>query len=187
MPAEARHAVMVTGHRPEGLSVAEIRFARTELARLCDKLSGLHPEGMVAISGMARGADVWWAEVALDAGIALHAVCPHPDQPKMWQAPDVRRWEAALARAEAVTWIADSSVPWSNRLLFARNTKMVDLCDEAIAVWRPTRTSGGTFHCVNNISRRTPAIPLITVNLDTFDTTISDDAERSSAPTSTQA
>ena len=135
---------------------------------------------------------MWWAEVALEAGAPLYAYCPHPDQPKLWRPSDRRRWQAILDAATEVIWIAGEDEPWSNKFLFKRNAAMIGTADEAVAVLKPSRTSGGTFHCVKAIRARTPRIPLVTIDLEKLVTERHDPADDtpaggSAAPTSSSA
>lgn len=65
---------------------------RAELARLAVKLHDHHGT-TDGVSGMALGADQWWAASVLDAGMRLHAHVPFPQQPDKWPAEDRAEWE----------------------------------------------------------------------------------------------
>jgi hypothetical protein len=72
--------VMVAGHRPQHLHPNVRPWIRAELDRLAVKLRIEHGT-TVGISGMAAGADLWWADAVVRAGLHLHAHVPFPQQP----------------------------------------------------------------------------------------------------------
>lgn len=132
--------VAVTGHRPRHLSAGQADFARRELARLAAKLRDHHAT-TTAISGMALGADTWWATAALDAGLRLWAYVPFTAQAGRWPEPDRKVRAALLARAErTLTFGEDYDVG----LLHARNEAMIRDADMVVAVYDPARKTGGT-------------------------------------------
>ena len=68
-------AVALTGHRPQHLDAQQSAWARVVIPQVMARLVTVY--GMrVAISGMALGADTWWALAALSAGVELHAYIP---------------------------------------------------------------------------------------------------------------
>lgn len=69
--------VMVTGHRPQHLSPGVRPWVRAELERLALKLRDEHGTA-TGISGMAVGADLWWADAVVKAGLRLWAHVPFP-------------------------------------------------------------------------------------------------------------
>jgi hypothetical protein len=141
--------VMVTGHRPQHLSVSARPWVRDELRRLACKLRDEHGT-RVGISGMAIGADLWWADAVIRAGLELHAHVPFPPQPIKWRDEDQAEWHRLLGlAANTITYGTGFDV----RLLHARNRGMVDSCDGIIACWRQGRT-GGTESCLRYAVQR---------------------------------
>jgi uncharacterized phage-like protein YoqJ len=140
-------AVMVTGHRPQHLRPDVRPWVRSELVRLALKLRNEHGT-TVGISGMAIGADLWWAATAVKAGLTLHAHVPFPQQPDKWRDEDKAEWQRLLGlAAHTETYGAGFSV----RLLHARNDGMIRACDLAIAVHDPRKTEGGTASAVRKL------------------------------------
>jgi uncharacterized phage-like protein YoqJ len=140
-------AVMVTGHRPQHLRPDARPWVRSELDRLARKLRDEH-ETTVGISGMAIGADLWWADAVVNAGLELRAHVPFPQQPDKWRAEDRAEWLRLLGLASHTeTYGAGFSI----RLLHARNDGMIRACHAAIAVHDPRKTEGGTASAVRKL------------------------------------
>lgn len=157
--------VMVTGHRPQHLTKRESSFARSELNRLAEKLVDDH--GMVAgISGMALGADTWWAHAVLDTADAeLWAYIPFEHQPDRWREEEQKTWRSlrSLASREVVL-----GVEYDVKLLHARNDAMIRDSDLAIAVWKPSKETGGTASAVRKLKSLKRSV--VIVDLDRFRT-----------------
>lgn len=132
----------VTGHRQ--LSPDQQLFVESELERVMDKLA---PQ--VAISGMALGVDTWWAEIALERGVALHAYVPFPTQASRWPAAAQDRYRGLLELAAEVVTIAPT---YRRRVFQERNEAMVDACDVLVGVW-DGRHTGGTWNCLEYARR----------------------------------
>lgn len=149
---------MVTGHR-------SIRGERADLVRgvITKVLAGLqrrHPEGLVAISGMAVGADIEFAEAALYLGIPLVAALPTENQSSPWPPDAVARYQRALLRASCVVsvWREPGYAATSiGSQMFARDRWMVDHTDRPgdilLACW-DGRESGGTFATLKEARKR---------------------------------
>lgn len=131
--------VAVTGHRPQHLSAEDSLWIMGEFERLMVKLSP-----SVAISGMALGADTWWAQAALDLHVPVHAYVPFPEQDSRWRASDRKIYKDLLSRAAEITVVCPGYNPSAFEL---RNRAMVDSCDLLVAAWNGKR-SGGTFNAV---------------------------------------
>lgn len=158
--------VMVTGHRPHLLAWPQADFARAELVRLAAKLRDRH--GMrEAISGMALGADTWWARAALDAGVPLAAYIPFEAQPRYWDEQDQQVWRDL--RASAAREVVCGTHP-SVRALHRRNDTMLRDADLVLALWDPRISRGGTASCVTKarLTRR----DLVIVDLERMSTRI---------------
>lgn len=131
--------VCATGHR-EVVNGAE-PWVRAELGRCA---AWLREHGTrTAISGMARGVDVWWADAALTAGLDLWAAIPFEGQAARWPAATRREWERILALAARVRIVGEvpADTPPKKRsglvngLLHQRNDVMLDRAAAVVAVW----------------------------------------------------
>lgn len=152
--------VMVTGHRRQGLSSAQVDFAQKGLAKTAERLSEAF--GMEeAISGLALGADTWWAQIAVSKGIPLAAYIPYPQQADRWSAENRAEWQKFRSAAHREVLLGDA---YAIHLLFSRNDAMIRDCDLAVAVWQPSRKSGGTTDAVKKI--RKIGKPLVIIDLD---------------------
>jgi len=116
VPVSIWPRVAVTGHR--SLEPSEAAFAKAELARLAGKLRDHHGT-TTAISGMALGADTWWAEAAVDAGMELWAYIPFEAQSDRWPEADRERWAGLRSRATREVVLG---VDYHVALLHARNS-----------------------------------------------------------------
>lgn len=143
-PADLWTRVAVTGHRPQSFTASQQAFARGELDRLAAKLRDERGT-TVAISGMALGADQWWAQSALDAELDLWAYVPFEAQPGAWGSADRAAWARYRAAATRELVLGDA---YDVRLFHARNEYMIRDADVVIAVYDPAKTSGGTASAV---------------------------------------
>lgn len=152
--------VMVTGHRPQGMTEDQCAFAKRALKAVARQLK--QECGMTeAISGMALGVDTWWAMVALKLELELAAYIPFPQQPDPWWAADKERWAELRKSATREVVCAEE---FSVRALHIRNDAMIKDADLAIAVWAPSQLRGGTASAVQKIRRR--GMPMILIDLD---------------------
>ncbi|GIE97341.1 hypothetical protein [Paractinoplanes rishiriensis] len=141
--------VMVTGHRSEHLDPVARAWVPGELRRLA---AGLRADRgtTTGVSGMAIGADLWWADAVVDAGLRLEAHVPFPQQPDGWTPADRAEWERLLGHAaHVVTYGTGFHV----RHLLARNWGMVQRSDQVVAVWVRGRP-GGTRSAIEYAVRR---------------------------------
>lgn len=124
--------VAVTGHRPKHLPPPAREWVREELTHLAVRLRQRH--GMtIGISGMALGADLWWADAVIKSGAALWPHVPYRQQPDLWDPADQQEWARLLGEAGRPPVVYGAHP--DTRLLFARNHGMVDACDLLLAVW----------------------------------------------------
>jgi hypothetical protein len=158
--------VMVTGHRPQHLAPDVHDWVRSELARLAVKLKTEH--GMACgVSGMAIGADLWWADALVTNGIPLWAHVPFPQQPNRWRTEDRAEWQRLLGLAvKTTTYGPDFDV----KLLHARNDGMIKVSAAAIAVLLPGKTTGGTASAVRKLTAQ--GMPIIHINPEARTTTL---------------
>jgi len=162
--------VMVTGHRPQHLHPSVQPWIRSELDRLAVKLRDEH--GTIAgISGMAIGADQWWAASVLNADLKLHAHVPFPQQADKWGAEDRAEWNRLCERAWKLKTYGSR---YEVRTLHERNDGMIAETRAAggavIAVWLPSKTSGGTASAVEKATKA--GLPIIHVNPEQRITTL---------------
>ncbi|GAB2732418.1 hypothetical protein [Nocardioides pakistanensis] len=148
-PLVAYRKVAVTGHRPTYYTPDEAAWAQVALARAAWTLRSKYGT-TTAISGMALGADTWWALAGLAAGMRLHAYIPFTDQPVKWPEADRALWRTLRARAEKEIVLGEH---YRVELLHQRNDCMIDDADLMVAVWKSDVTKGGTFSAVTKIRR----------------------------------
>lgn len=157
--------VMVTGHRPQHLTIPQDDFARAELDRIAQKL--VAENGMtVGISGMAIGADTYWCYSVLAAGAELWGFIPFPQQAAKWSLYQRQEWDYLRGRC-ARTWVGADR--FSVGALHARNDAMLAEADLVVAVWDVRKMQGGTASCVQKAMRL--GKPIIHINVATFETT----------------
>lgn len=145
------HRCCFTGHRPEKLSQPE----RKIIAALDREIRAAVDDGFVTfISGMARGVDIWAAEIVLQLkkeGCPLHLICASPfdgferSWPSEWQ----RRYRDVLAAADLVKYISPAYSPACFQI---RNEWMVDRSARVIAVFNGER--GGTKNTIDYAARK---------------------------------
>ena len=110
--AEKRmHRCCFTGHRPEKLQAPEGVVA----AALEKEIRQAIADGFnVFITGMARGVDIWAAEIVLrlrDAGEAVRLICACPYQgfERGWKQSWQERYQAILSAADLVRFTGRTS------------------------------------------------------------------------------
>ena len=136
--AEKRmHRVCFTGHRPEKLTQSEWLIKKD----LENEIRQAIADGKnVFITGMARGVDIWAAEIVLklrDAGqpIRLMCACPYDGFEQGWRNEWQEQYQAILAASDFVKYVC----PSYNRACFQiRNEWMVNHSARVIAVFNGT-------------------------------------------------
>ena len=141
-----RHRCCFTGHCPEKLGVSEGKI-KTALEK---EIRAAVSEGYtVFISGMARGVDLWAAEIVLrlrkqGEGVRLICAVPYLGFELRWAQFWQNRYQAVLARADLVKFICSE---YSKNCFQIRNQWMVDHASRVIALYNGA--SGGTRNTVN--------------------------------------
>ncbi len=140
-----------TGHRPEKLKAGEA-VIRTVLENAIDE--AISAGFQTFISGMARGVDIWAAEIVLErrsTNPALHLICalPHPDFEKKWAADWQQRYLGILAQADYTRTICEGFSMGSYQ---KRNEWMVDHSAMVLAVYNGG--SGGTRNTIEYAKRK---------------------------------
>ena len=135
-----------TGHRPEKLQASEEEVQKA----LAEAISNAYADGFSTfISGIARGVDIWAAELVLELKkqhpeVRLVCALPHPDFETRWKAEWQHRYRAILNQADLVKTIC----PVYNKGAYQRrNEWMVDHSARVIAVYNGEL--GGTRNTIN--------------------------------------
>lgn len=129
-----QHRCCFTGHRPEKLETSEVVI----VAGLKKEIRTAIADGFsVFISGMARGVDLWAAEIVLnlrDAGEPLRLICASPYRgfevrwSRVWQ----ERYRQVMEKADLVRYICPG---YSRDCFQRRNEWMVDHSARVIAAF----------------------------------------------------
>ena len=107
-----RHRVCFTGHRPEKLTRSEETIRKDLEIQICQAVAdGLN----VFITGMARGVDIWAAQIVLmlrDEGydVKLMCACPYDGFEQGWSQKWQRQYKAILAAADFVKYVCGATV-----------------------------------------------------------------------------
>ncbi len=148
--------VMVTGHRPPGISpqrsykecptFQEVRKAFSQF--LSSFAKSKIPIDFV-ISGMALGVDQWFASIARLMNIPFHAYIPFVGQEGKWPQASQNTYRALLDSCSRLEVVCPGEyAAWKMQ---KRNETMADNSDIAIAVWNGT--PGGTANCVSYLQK----------------------------------
>lgn len=138
------------GHRPEKLRLDE----KNVCAILGNAIDSAIDNGFVTfISGMARGVDIWAAEIVLERKMSnpdLRLICalPHPDFERSWRDSWQQRYREILARADLVKTICPA---FSMASYQRRNEWMVDHSARVIAIYNGA--TGGTRNTIEYAER----------------------------------
>jgi uncharacterized phage-like protein YoqJ len=138
--------VMVTGHRDVSAAIVPT------LQALLTSLKGRTP-GLAALSGMAIGTDLMFAEQAVELGIPLTAAWPFEAQSSIWPAhwqERHRRMMDAAAEVVKVWEIPGYGAESVSGHLLIRNQWLVDHSDFAIVVWNGA-PRGGTYDAYRRV------------------------------------
>ena len=140
-----QHRCCFTGHRPEKLNMPEtevIAWLESEIRRAID-------DGFVTfISGMARGVDIWAAEIVLrlrDDGTPIHLICASPFEgfERSWSEDWKRRYNSVMRQADIVKFVCKG---YSRSSFQIRNEWMVDRSARLIAFFNGQ--TGGTKNTI---------------------------------------
>lgn len=155
-----QHRCCFTGHRPENLDRPE-----------ADVIEGLKKEIRTAtadgfrtfISGMARGVDLWAAEIVLalrDKGAAIWLICASPYQgfEGWWSWEWREQYRRVMNRADLIRFICPG---YSRDCFQRRNEWMVDHSARVIAAYNGG--PGGTRNTVEYAMRH--SVPVVYVPL----------------------
>ena len=139
------HRACFTGHRPEKLKRMQWlikRDLKKEILRAMD--DGIN----VFISGMARGVDIWAAEIVLslrDSGKPIKLICasPFPGFESRWEKEWKDRYNEIMAAADHTVFVCSG---YSRSCFQIRNEWMVNHSARVIAVFNGEK--GGTQNTI---------------------------------------
>ena len=129
-----QHRCCFTGHRPEKLGASEA----VVMAGLKKEIRTAMADGFQTfISGMARGVDLWAAEIVLalrDAGKPLRLICASPYRgfEARWSRDWQERYRQVMVKADLVRYICPR---YSRDCFQRRNEWMVDHSARVIAAF----------------------------------------------------
>lgn len=141
-----KHRACFTGHRLEKLTQPEAVI----IAGLEREIRNAIADGFVTfISGMARGVDIWAAEIVLrlrSEGQPIRLICASPFRgfESSWSADWQRRYNFVMEQADLVRYICPN---YSRACFQIRNEWMVDHSARVIAVFNGER--GGTKNTID--------------------------------------
>jgi len=134
-----------TGHRPEKLHISE--QAAKELLKTAIK-QAIKDGFKTFISGMARGIDMWAAEIviedyAFNDEIKLICTSPYEGFENRWSTVEKERYQNILKKADYVKYVCEH---YSKQCFQIRNMYMVDCSTRVIAAYNGER--GGTYNTI---------------------------------------
>jgi uncharacterized phage-like protein YoqJ len=157
-----------TGHRPEKLPWGDDELDPRCLALKASmgrELEGLYRRGYRHfISGMARGADLYFAEAALRLrekypDLTVEGAVPCVSQAERWSPEERRRWRICLDRCDLETVVQQNYDRWC---MHRRDRYMVDRSSAILAAF--DGTPGGTMYTLNYAMDRHLEILLLDLN-----------------------
>ena len=128
------HRVCFTGHRPEKLTRHE-EVIKKDLEK---EIRQAVADGLnVFITGMARGVDIWAAQIVLQLrgeghGIRLICACPYDGFETGWSQEWQRQYKEILSEADFVKYVCEG---YSRSCFQIRNEWMVNHSARVIAVF----------------------------------------------------
>ena len=137
--------VCFTGHRPEKLNINEKEVKK----KLRDAIRKSVEEGYTTfISGMARGVDMWAAEIVIEErkkNDEIKLICAPPFEgfEKSWSFVEKCRYSSILKRSDYIKYVCEH---YSSQCFQIRNVWMVDHSSRVIAAYNGE--SGGTRNTI---------------------------------------
>ena len=166
MEMERERICSFTGHRPDKLpwgSCEKDRRCTALKGRIVQELKLAYEDGFRHfICGMARGADLYFAEAVLVMrercpGVLLEAARPCETQADSWPEQERQRYNAILERCDFETLIQRHYDPFC---MMRRNRYMVDRSKRLIAVYNGV-PQGGTAQTITYALRRKLTVDII--------------------------
>ena len=152
------HRCCFTGHRPEKLKSSESNI-KSKLKK--EILSAIKAGFTTFITGMARGTDIWAAELVIefrDSGFPIKLICASPFEgfENNWETEWKQRYNQVMEKADLVRFICQYYSPSCFQI---RNQWMVDHSMRVIAIYNGS--AGGTRNTINYANSKN--IPVVTV------------------------
>lgn len=143
--------VCFTGHRPETIGRSE--FEIKELLRPVI-IKSVNEGFRTFITGMARGFDLWAADIVLEYRESLsdiHLVCalPMPNFEKKWNIREQNHYRDILAKADHAVLVSEH---YSKACFQKRNIYMVDRAARVIAAYNGG--VGGTYNTISYAKKK---------------------------------
>lgn len=154
-----KRRVCFTGHRPEKLTIPNDIIKKRLLEEI---ITSINEGYRVFISGMARGTDIWAAEIILkikttNNDIKLICAIPYKGFESNWSTSWQLRYKDILSGADLIRYICPN---YSKNCFQIRNQWMVDHSAKVIAVYNGTK--GGTLNTIQYANKHKIPIILIT-------------------------
>lgn len=155
MKEEKLYCCCFTGHRPEKLSYSENEI-KCLLEKTIDR--AIKAGYTTFISGMARGTDIWAAEILLqkkkqNKNLKLICAVPHPGFEKGRTPVEIKRYQDILQQADEIKTVSDC---YFKACYQKRNEFMVDRSALVIAVWNGMPS--GTKNTIDYAKRQGVAV-----------------------------
>ena len=143
--------VCFTGHRPEKLNISE-KEVKDKLREAIGK--SISDGYTTFISGMARGVDMWAAEIVIEErkkndNIKLICAPPYDGFEDPWSFIEKHRYNTILKKADYIKYVCEH---YSRQCFQIRNVWMVDHSVRVIAAYNGE--SGGTKNTVRYASSK---------------------------------
>ena len=152
------HRACFTGHRPEKLTRNE-KVIKKDLER---EIRQAVADGLnVFITGMARGVDIWAAQIVLQLrgegyGVRLICACPYDGFESGWSQEWQRQYKEILSAADFVKYICEG---YSRSCFQIRNEWMVNHSARVLAVFN--RENSGTKNTIDDAIRQNVLVEFI--------------------------
>lgn len=145
MENEKRKCCCFTGHRPEKLGIPEAELKEKLQVEIDNAIADGYTDFM---SGMARGVDIWAAELVLakkreNNNIRLICASPFEGFEKKWTYSEKLTYRKILNEADLVEFVSAHYSPYCFHM---RNYYMVNNSQRVIAVFNGER--GGTYNTI---------------------------------------
>lgn len=145
------HRCCFTGHRPEKLFLIDSEIIKELEKEICRAVA----DGFTTfISGMARGVDIWAAEIVLKLrkkNKQIHLICASPYEgfETRWSADWQKRYRKIMKKADYVKFVSPN---YSLSCFQIRNEYMVNHSNRVIAVYNGE--AGGTRNTLNYAKKK---------------------------------
>lgn len=159
------YSVSFTGYRPEKMPFPseEHPLCVNLKKRLRETIEQCIKDGAGCFfSGMARGTDIWCAEIVLELkktypNIKLCAIIPCRTQTNGWTDEEKRRYDNIIKECATVICVSEN---YTKSCMMKRNRALVDCCDLLIAVYDGQK--GGTANTISYAKSKSKEIITVT-------------------------